>query len=44
MKPISIQDILQLMEKLDALLAERERLPEQENVLVKGLAIAYKIE
>jgi hypothetical protein len=26
MKPISIQDILQLMEKLDALLAERERL------------------
>lgn len=26
MKPISIQDILQLMERLDALLAERERL------------------
>ncbi|SEJ76502.1 hypothetical protein SAMN04488127_2752 [Bhargavaea ginsengi] len=26
MKPISIQDILQLMEKLDALLAERENL------------------
>ncbi|MCW1927688.1 hypothetical protein [Bhargavaea beijingensis] len=26
MKPISIQDILQLMERLDVLLAERERL------------------
>jgi len=26
MKPISIQDVLQLIEKLDALLAERERL------------------
>lgn len=32
------------MRTLTEMLAERERLPEQENVLVKGLAIAYKIE
>lgn len=32
------------MRTLTEMLAERERLPEQENVLVKGLAIAYKME
>lgn len=43
-KQYEAQQAYARMRTLTEMLAERERLPEQENVLVKGLAIAYKIE